>query len=64
MSIKLCPHCGEEKPYSEYYMRGDYPDQPRWVCKDCYNDILKEHKLLKELRKKEGGEQDANINAR
>ena len=65
MSIKLCPHCGKEKPYSEYYMRGDYPGQPRWVCKVCYNEILKEHKILKELEEaKKRGEQDANINAR
>jgi len=49
---RLCPHCKETKPFTEYYMiqktlaSGDVRKVPHWLCKPCAMAYNKQYNKL------------------
>jgi hypothetical protein len=50
---KVCTDCKEEKPLSEYYLRGDQGKmKPRWICKVCHSADSKRRRDEPESKEK------------
>ena len=41
---KVCPRCGQEKAYSEFYHNSTKKDFHNGICKDCQLEVNKENR--------------------